>query len=67
MYDDRRLVNGHKMPVDTGNHLMDALRYGFYDVRFWRPENPAAPKRRPTAEEYYNMRYGLRQEDFFLF
>ena len=67
VYDDRRLVNGHKMPVDTGNHLMDALRYGFYDVRFWRPENPAAPKRRPTAEEYYNMRYGLRQEDFFLF
>ena len=65
VYDERRLVNGHKMPIDTDNHLMDALRYGFYDVRFWRPADPAAPKPRPTPDEYYNMRHGLRASDFF--
>ncbi len=30
-------------PVDRDNHLLDALRYAFYDVRFFRPAPPAAP------------------------
>lgn len=45
-YDEKHLFNGHKMPIDTGNHLMDALRYGFYDVRFF---NPADGVKKKTA------------------
>lgn len=26
------------IPVDSNNHLMDALRYAFYDVRFFKPQ-----------------------------
>ena len=33
--------NGLNEPEDTNNHLMDALRYAFYDVRFFRAEKPA--------------------------
>lgn len=33
--------NGINMPEDNNNHLMDSLRYAFYDVVFFRPEeNP---------------------------
>ena len=55
--------NGINEPEDKDNHLMDAMRYGFYDVRFFKPVDPKAPKRRPTPEEYYNMNHGLRAED----
>ena len=50
-------------PEDKNNHLMDALRYGFYDVRFFNPIDPKAPKRRPTPDEYYSMNHGIRAED----
>ena len=30
--------NGINKPVDTDNHLMDAFRYGFYDVLFFHPQ-----------------------------
>lgn len=32
-------------PEDANNHLMDALRYGFYDVRFFKPQDPAERKK----------------------
>lgn len=48
--------NGLNVPEDKNNHLMDALRYAFYDVKSFRPVKPE--KRRPTADEYYNMRHG---------
>ncbi len=32
--------NGLNEPEDKNNHLMDALRYAFYDVRFFHPERP---------------------------
>lgn len=31
-------------PEDRNNHLMDAMRYAFYDVKFFRPDNPPQPK-----------------------
>lgn len=37
IYDDRICENGKKMPKDTDNHLCDALRYAFEDVKFFRP------------------------------
>lgn len=63
VYDDKHMFNGHKMPIDTNNHLMDALRYGFHDVRFFHPQDPSAPKPRPTTEEYDNMRYSVSEND----
>ncbi len=38
-------------PKDTDNHLMDAMRYAAYDIRFFRPEKPEK-KRRTEAEIY---------------
>ncbi len=38
VYDERRNENGLKLPKDCDNHLMDALRYAFYDVRFFKPD-----------------------------
>lgn len=37
VYDDKRNENGLKMPKDSENHLCDALRYAFEDVKFFRP------------------------------
>jgi phage terminase large subunit len=37
--------NGINMPEDNNNHLMDALRYAFYDVSFFRPEEKPAKVR----------------------
>ncbi len=37
VYDDRRSENGMRLPKDTDNHLCDALRYAFEDVKFFKP------------------------------
>lgn len=52
------------IPEDRNNHLCDALRYAFFDVRYFRPHNPDAPRRKPTQEEYYQKRRGLNASDF---
>jgi phage terminase large subunit len=54
--------NGLNEPEDKNNHLMDALRYAFYDVRFFRPENPNKRKRY-TAEERYAERTAITAEE----
>ena len=47
--------NGINKPSDDNNHLMDAMRYGFYDVLFFHPqkEKPRAhyDKRNITAAD----------------
>ena len=53
--------NGLNDPEDKNNHLMDAMRYAFYDVKMFRPEKPE--KRRMTADEYYNYRHGINASD----
>lgn len=40
-YDRKKSENGLVMPKDCDNHLCDALRYAFYDVRFFKPESKA--------------------------
>ena len=37
VYDDRRSEGGLRLPKDSENHLCDALRYGFEDVKFFKP------------------------------
>ena len=51
---------GINEPEDNNNHLMDALRYAFYDVRFFKPQ---IKTERPTQEEYYDMKFRLTPED----
>lgn len=46
-------------PEDRNNHLMDALRYAFYDVRYFNPEDPKI-KRRVDSE----IKNNLTAEDF---
>ncbi len=55
--------NGLNVPEDQNNHLMDALRYAFYDVKYFRPQDPEAPKTRPTAEQRYHKAHGLNAND----
>lgn len=54
--------NGMNEPEDANNHLMDAMRYAFYDVRFFIPQDPGI-RSSPTSEEYYNIKYGMTPED----
>ncbi len=49
-------------PEDSDNHLMDALRYAFYDVKFFAPTDPKE-RRRPTSEQYYDLKHGITPED----
>jgi len=56
--DDR----GLNVPEDRDNHLMDSLRYAFYDVRFFRPQDPAE-RHRLTADERYSRYNSVTAED----
>ncbi|MBQ8202703.1 MAG: PBSX family phage terminase large subunit [Clostridia bacterium] len=38
VYDPKNLKNGMPLPKDSDNHLCDALRYAFFDVKFFHPE-----------------------------
>ena len=49
------------VPEDENNHLMDAMRYAFYDVRFFKPEIPQ--KKRRTPQEIINKTYAVKPND----
>lgn len=49
VYDDRVNENGKKMPRDSDNHLCDAMRYAFEDVKRFHPRKEEKPVYR-TAE-----------------
>lgn len=49
VYDDRVNENGKKMPKDSDNHLCDAMRYAFEDVKRFHPRKEEKPVYR-TAE-----------------
>lgn len=55
--------NGLNEPMDKNNHLMDALRYAFYDVKYFRPADPNAPRQKMTNDEYYRRKHGLNIND----
>ena len=56
---DRQNDNSLNEPEDRNNHLCDALRYAFEDVKFFHPEDPKI-KRRVSP----GARYSITQEDF---
>lgn len=41
-YDDKKNDRGQKLPKDTENHLCDALRYAFCDVKTFKPQKDKA-------------------------
>ena len=43
VYDDRATENGMRLPKDSDNHLCDALRYAFEDVKFFHPNKEQSP------------------------
>ncbi len=51
VYGETRNSSGQKMPRDTENHLCDALRYAFCDVKFFHPES-RFPQHAEHAEIY---------------
>lgn len=46
VYDSKRSESGYKLPKDSENHLCDALRYAFEDVKFFKP----AVREEPLSE-----------------
>lgn len=38
VYDDKLRENGLKLPKDCNNHLCDAMRYAFEDVKYFHPD-----------------------------
>lgn len=53
VYDDTAAQNGKRMPKDSDNHLCDALRYAFEDVKRFhpQPESEEKPYYRPDISE----------------
>ncbi len=54
VYDSKRSESGYKLPKDSENHLCDALRYAFEDVKFFKP----AVREEPLSESE------ISQKDF---
>ena len=53
IYDERRNDRGQRMPKDSDNHLCDALRYAFADVKLFRPNKDSKAR---TSEGYITNR-----------
>lgn len=49
VYSDTVKENGRPLPVDTDNHLCDALRYAFEDVKYFNPAKEKT-KEKPRQE-----------------
>lgn len=56
VYDDTAAENGKRMPKDSDNHLCDALRYAFEDVKRFRPSR--------ESEEESDYRHDITESDF---
>ncbi len=61
-YEVDKFDNGINKPIDYNNHLMDAMRYAFYDVIFYHPEDPKERKRL-SSDDYYNKYHGISADD----
>ena len=55
--------NGVNEPDDTNNHLMDAMRYAFYDVKYFKPQDPTTPRSRLTNQERYIKKHSIKLQD----
>ncbi len=53
-YSNKKNENGKILPEDNNNHLMDAMRYAFFDVRFFKPRENQSKKRKEFSEMLSN-------------
>ena len=58
--------NGMNVPEDQNNHLMDAMRYAFYDVKYFRPKPIKQTFESSSSKNCYWQKNALRVEDIFL-
>ncbi len=54
-YSDTPSVSGRRMPKDCDNHLCDAFRYAFEDVKFWKSDEQKRDQR---------VNLGIKSNDF---
>lgn len=55
--------NGKNLPADKNNHLMDAMRYAFCDVKYFKPIAPDTLRHNFTDLEYCHKNYELSVRD----
>lgn len=55
--------NGINAPEDRNNHLMDAMRYAFYDVKYFKPQDPDKVRRQLTKGERLIKKHSLDIKD----
>lgn len=55
VYDTKLNERGQRLPKDCDNHLCDALRYAFEDVKFFKPK-------RPTPEIVHDSNYIMGED-----
>ncbi len=54
VYDTKPGVSGQILPADRENHLCDALRYAFCDVKFFKPELSGEVQSPPMKPEIFS-------------
>ena len=54
VYDTKPGVSGQILPADRENHLCDALRYAFCDVKFFKPELSGEVQSPPMKQEIFS-------------
>lgn len=54
VYEDKPSPSGQIMPADRDNHLCDAMRYAFCDVKFFRPQDINTQIRAPYKAEIFS-------------
>ncbi|MBO4693862.1 MAG: PBSX family phage terminase large subunit [Clostridia bacterium] len=53
VYEDKPSATGQIMPADRNNHLCDAMRYAFCDVKFFKPLSDTEPIRAPYKPDIF--------------
>ena len=64
VYEDRCNDKGQRMPKDTDNHLCDALRYAFEDVKFFKPQKRRSNTRKTLKKICHKRRENFLQQSF---
>lgn len=54
VYEEKPTQTGQIMPADRNNHLMDAMRYAFCDVKFFKPQKSEEYIRAPYKSEIFS-------------